>query len=787
MPHSSPSPNEPGVLPRRDLFVAGTLGITAVSLPSAGASASGPVLSEQTAASTVEVAAIEAGTLRATWQQDPNFTYDVVMQRTGGTAETLTDVSSPLEVQPSDWTATDDTAVYSVFVTSRSGDTSINSAPTQVTLSAAATGGTITTFTGDGTIGLAGVTYRVHTFTEDSTFTLAHARDVEHLIVAGGGGGGTRHGGGGGAGGVRTGTVAATADSYPVVVGSGGAGMTTGTAGADGADSSALAVVALGGGRGAGSRNGAGAGGSGGGSNSSGASAGAGTVGPPRQGYDGGGGVDGSGEGGFAGGGGGGAGAVGAAASGGGAANGQAGGGGGGVTSALSGTAVTYAGGGGGAVSHRASGTAGAAGAGGGGAGASFGWELYDTAAVGRELRWSLYTHDLDHPSDEAGLDGFFSGTPLRTGRAAVVTQSATGAASESTANVLNWNGTTQLYGAIGSQTGDPTNFFALQVTGWFIPLETGTYHFTISSDDAADVRIGSTTVAGFYGGRGMSDLATTNGTIALTAGTRYAFRVRMEDRTGGQGLRLFWQQPSQRTASSTTWHQNADELLGDAAAGSPDYSSPETSEEFDRFILASDRFGTQRGIARVTTQTFGASTPNTLDWQVSSDSSTNQLASSDVIGVSGLHRDLLLVVTGTFLPTETGSYTFAVSGDDAVDLRIGGTTVVAHYGSHAAPALGTPAQTGTISLIAGVPVALRIRLHQGGGGAQLRVYWRKPSQSSSSSWFQDAAELTALGRSGVAGTGGGGGAGGFSGDTNAAGGAGGSGIVVLRYRHDAE
>jgi len=58
-----------------------------------------------------------------------------------------------------------------------------------------------------------------------------HAEDISYLIVAGGGGGGTNVGGGGGAGGYRVfGPEPFSPGTYPVVVGSGAAGMTGSTA-----------------------------------------------------------------------------------------------------------------------------------------------------------------------------------------------------------------------------------------------------------------------------------------------------------------------------------------------------------------------------------------------------------------------------------------------------------------------------------------------------------------------------------------------------------------------------
>ena len=124
-----------------------------------------------------------------------------------------------------------------------------------------ATGGTITNISG----------YRVHTFTSSasgaSSFVPNKAGSVDVLVVAGGGGGGagTRHNGawsaGGGAGGVLySSSVSVSQSSYSITVGAGG-GINS-----NGANSIALGMTAIGGGRGGGSAGYVGAsGGSGGG------------------------------------------------------------------------------------------------------------------------------------------------------------------------------------------------------------------------------------------------------------------------------------------------------------------------------------------------------------------------------------------------------------------------------------------------------------------------------------------------------------------------------------------
>lgn len=117
---------------------------------------------------------------------------------------------------------------------------------------------------------------------------------VEALVVAGGGSGGTssseHRGGGGGAGGVIVESTEIAVDSYPVVVGSGGASVAgvTRTSGNNGGNSTFNGLVAIGGGGGSGGTGSAGArnGGSGGGGHYTGDTSGG--SGTPDQGFRGG-------------------------------------------------------------------------------------------------------------------------------------------------------------------------------------------------------------------------------------------------------------------------------------------------------------------------------------------------------------------------------------------------------------------------------------------------------------------------------------------------------------------
>jgi hypothetical protein len=282
-----------------------------------------------------------------------------------------------------------DTVEY-VFVNVSEGFKSINSTVGPTFISA--TGGTVSN-SGD---------FRIHTFTGDGNFVVASLGNgcsvssggpnvCDYLVVAGGGGGGKDRAGGGGAGGFReskcnsgpytasplatpTG-ITLTAATFPVTVGGGGAGGTTGpnVNGTNGSNSIFSTITSAGGGGGMTSNTTSpqgggfdgGSGGGGGGSNPSPHSPPAGigntpSVSPP-QGQPGGEGQDGGNS---RGAGGGGATAAAANAS---TTPSAAPGGGAGATTNITGSPVAYAGGGGGTGTSPP--TGGAGGSGGGGAG----------------------------------------------------------------------------------------------------------------------------------------------------------------------------------------------------------------------------------------------------------------------------------------------------------------------------------------------------------------------------------------------------------------------------------
>ena len=245
---------------------------------------------------------------------------------------------------------------------------------------------------------------KIHTFTGPGNFVVSNASStaaeniVSYMVVAGGGSGGASDGGGGGAGGFRElkspltpytaspldgypsapNRVTVTAQSYPIIVGGGGAAITgpTYNKGNNGSVSTFSTITSAGGGGGAANVSptpgnkgqDGGSGGGGGRDGSPGNCAGAGNTPPttPPQGNNGGNSPPGGWTGG---GGGGGATAVGTGGSGGSPGSEVAGNGGAGATTSINGTPTARAGGGGASAAGESPSSAGVGGAGGGGQG----------------------------------------------------------------------------------------------------------------------------------------------------------------------------------------------------------------------------------------------------------------------------------------------------------------------------------------------------------------------------------------------------------------------------------
>ena len=112
--------------------------------------------------------------------------------------------------------------------------------------------------------------------------------------------------------------------------------------------------------------------------------------------------------------------------------------------------------------------------------------------------------------------------------------------------------------GALVPSNGD---YYSTEVTFTFVPLESGTYSFGLTSDDGSDLSINGTSVIEYYGGKGVGTYK--YGTYTMIAGTQYTIVARMQEYSGGDGLILVWRRPSQSNwslqlneigVSTTSW-----------------------------------------------------------------------------------------------------------------------------------------------------------------------------------------------------------------------------------------
>lgn len=124
-----------------------------------------------------------------------------------------------------------------------------------------------------------------------------------------------------------------------------------------------------------------------------------------------------------------------------------------------------------------------------------------------------------------------------------------------SATTVLNWSSASTIVSA-GATVPNGYEYFSVEVTGTFIPTQTGTYSFGISSDDGSDLFINGTAVTSQYGGHGMGSYS--YGSISLTSGVSYTFKARMQEFGGGEGLAVIWKKPS-----GTVYGIYTDELSG--------------------------------------------------------------------------------------------------------------------------------------------------------------------------------------------------------------------------------
>lgn len=169
----------------------------------------------------------------------------------------------------------------------------------------------------------------------------------------------------------------------------------------------------------------------------------------------------------------------------------------------------------------------------------------------------------------------------------------------------------------------------------------------------------------------------------------------------------------------------------------------PANEAEMDAFF---NTYGTNKSqnLVSIATNSGTTNSSNSSASNLINFSNTDQFktAISNTNPYAGFNGELYgLIITGYFIPKQSGSYKFTIEGDDAVDIFINGTNVTNHYGGHGASARGT--HTGSITLVAGKKYTLRVRFMENAAGDELYLFWQKPSETSGSVWYQDAEELS--------------------------------------------
>lgn len=213
-----------------------------------------------------------------------------------------------------------------------------------------------------------------------------------------------------------------------------------------------------------------------------------------------------------------------------------------------------------------------------------------------------------------------------------------------------------------------------------------GTYTFSISSDDGSRLWIGNTKVADHWGDHGYS---LRSGSIVLTGGQRYPIKVEYYDNGYDATMELRWTPPSGTSVivpSSALYPPVAQGLVGtyydnvDFTGASFSRVDPTISFYWD--IGSPD--------SRIASETFS------VRWE------------------------------GQIQAPMSGVYTFSVGSDDGSRLWVGGAMVADNWGDH-----GHTVRTGTVALVAGQKYPIKLEYYEKSSGASAELKWTRPGGTS--------------------------------------------------------
>ena len=297
--------------------------------------------------------------------------------------------------------------------------------------------------------------------------------------------------------------------------------------------------------------------------------------------------------------------------------------------------------------------------------------------------------------------------------------------------------------------------YYIVDYTGWFQANSTGNYKFWTYSDDSHefwldldgdDVLESTEMITKKYNGSGNNQ--STN--ISLTSGTWYKLRVRFHEFTGGDWMRIQYQDPTNNGGS--TWRILGDTTWGDKVSNAEpaptfvstvandgpnaiiyksfkinDYANNNNQAEYNAHPASSSDFDAMFDYANKNTTTwthYGRDTATkAFTWPY-----PNLLPKHD-------NTNFGWIIEGYFVPPTSGTYKFQLNSDDRSDFWFDanddGTITNTGIG------LGNGAREIDITnLTAGVSYKFRVRFEQGAGGANLTLKWKSPEDIAAGAAF---------------------------------------------------
>jgi len=260
----------------------------------------------------------------------------------------------------------------------------------------------------------------------------------------------------------------------------------------------------------------------------------------------------------------------------------------------------------------------------------------------------------------------------------------------------------TSIWGTEAPVPGVNANNFAVRWRGQIRPLYTGIYTFTVTSDDGVKLFINDQQVIANWTYHAPT---ADSGSIYLEAGQKYDLALEYFQGEGDKMAVLEWE------SEPTDWEQ-------------PDYQVREVVPNSALFAASSVvDVGTGTGLTGTyyNGQNFDAQILTRLDEVIDMDwggDSPGQNVSADSFSVRW---------SGWIEPRYSENYTFIVTSDDGVRLKINGQSLLPSTSWQDGAARE---HIGTISLAAGQRYSIEMEFYENGGAAVAKLEWQSARQS---------------------------------------------------------